>query len=109
MPRERFKSFDQLSVNIANDLIKNFIKASDFVRPSFISFKKLETFLVMYKSHCQRLSDIIVSSKMDEISVYLTHFWFEIPYHLYNLIATDFLTKVIECCDFILYEVTSNR
>ncbi|RWS15196.1 DNA-binding protein RFX6-like protein, partial [Dinothrombium tinctorium] len=88
----------------AKQLLKKFPKIGEIVIPLNVSYKKLDTFLVMYKTHCNQLLDTIFCSQFDDVSSYLNNFWTGIPSHLECLLQKDFIAKVIECCDFVFYE-----
>lgn len=77
--------------------IKNF----PFETP--VDLPMMETFLVMYKTHCQRIYDSIIRTNFDEVQVLLVHFWQGIPNHLHPLIMTNAFADMVCACDSILY------
>lgn len=86
--------------------LRTFPSSFDLFVPNGISYDKLDTFLLMYKTHCHRMIDAILCSDFSDIQVYLNHFWTEIPEHLVCLLETDFLSRVVETCDNLFYEVS---
>ncbi|CAG2166767.1 unnamed protein product [Oppiella nova] len=75
----------------------------EIVIPFEIQRDKLSTFLIMYRSHCQRILDTFVVANTDEVNKYLSHFWTGIPHHLMDLLENEFMVNVIECADSVLY------
>jgi regulatory factor X 6 len=86
--------------------LRTFPSSFDLFVPTGISYERLDTFLLMYKTHCHRMIDAILSSDFGDVQVYLNHFWSEIPEHLLSLVETDFLSRVVETCDNLFYEVS---
>ena len=64
----------------------------------------METFLVMYKTHCQRILDSVIRANFDEVHTLLFHFWQGIPCHLHPLITCHSFVHVVCACDGILYK-----
>jgi len=73
--------------------------------PEKISLEKVETFVVMYKTHCQCILDTAINANFDEIKNFLLHFWQGMPDHLLPLMNTEVVADVICVCDSILYKV----
>lgn len=68
----------------------------------------METFLVMYKTHCQRILDSVIRANFDEVQTLLVHFWQGIPSHLHPLITTNAFVNLVCACDTILYKSISS-
>lgn len=64
----------------------------------------METFLVMYKTHCQRVLDSVIRANFEEVQTLLVHFWQGIPAHLHSLITTNAFANMVCACDSILYK-----
>lgn len=73
--------------------------------PPKISLEKVETFVVMYKTHCQCILDTAINANFDEIKNFLLHFWQGMPDHLLPLMNTEVMADVVCVCDSILYKV----
>ena len=86
--------------------LRHFPRAPDFVIPFDIQRDKLSTFLIMYRSHCQRILDTFVVANSEDVHKYLSHFWSVIPQHLTELLDHQFMVNVIECADSVLYSVS---
>ena len=63
------------------------------------------TFLMMYKTHCQRILDTVISANFEEIQNFLLHFWQGMPDHLVSLLNSDVIIDLVTFCDTILYKV----
>ncbi|XP_072045759.1 DNA-binding protein RFX6-like [Amphiura filiformis] len=86
-------------------LLPDFPSADSFVLSENVSREKLETFLMMYRTHCQRVLDTIVTSNFEEVQNFLLHFWQGMPKHMLPLLSCDFIVDIIVLCDNILYKV----
>lgn len=64
----------------------------------------METFLVMYKTHCQRVLDSVIRANFEEVQHLLVHFWQGIPTHLHPLLTTNAFANMVCACDSILYK-----
>ncbi|XP_032220990.2 DNA-binding protein RFX6 isoform X3 [Nematostella vectensis] len=73
--------------------------------PQGISQDKVETFVIMYKTHCQCILDTAINANFDEIKNFLLHFWQGLPDHLLPLMDTEVVSDVVCVCDSILYKV----
>jgi regulatory factor X 6 len=72
---------------------------------SFSKSEKLDTFLLMYKSHCQRFYDSITKENFDEIEDFLLHFWKGMPSHIMSILNYQVTADLILTCDLVLYKV----
>lgn len=73
--------------------------------PPKILLEMVETFVVMYKTHCQCILDTAINANFDEIKNFLLHFWQGMPDHLIPLMNTEVMADVVCVCDSILYKV----
>ncbi|XP_022097820.1 DNA-binding protein RFX6-like, partial [Acanthaster planci] len=89
-------------------LLPDFPTAGNLVIPDDISSEKVETFLLMYQTHCQRILDTIVSSNFEEVQNFLLHFWQGMPKHMQSLLSSDVIIDVIALCDSVLYKVLTD-
>ncbi|RWS31555.1 DNA-binding protein RFX6-like protein [Leptotrombidium deliense] len=103
--KSRCLTSTEISLRNAKQFMIKFPKATEIVVPFNMSHKKLDTFILMYKTHCTQLLDTILCSNFDDFSSFLNNFWSGIPSHLKCLFNFEFTAKLIECCDFIFYEV----
>lgn len=97
-------------------IMKSFPRSCDLLHvPSNIDSYELDTFLLMYKTHCERLLDSFLCDQLDDVHLYIKHFWTQIPSHFQQLLSTSsesgsflsngFISSVIETCDYLFYEV----
>ncbi|XP_071795529.1 DNA-binding protein RFX6-like isoform X2 [Asterias amurensis] len=87
-------------------LLPEFPTAVSLVLPYNIPKDKVETLLMMYKTHCQCILDTIINSNFDEIQNFLLHFWQGMPDHLLPLLDSSVIIDMICICDSILYKTT---
>nr|XP_006815685.1 PREDICTED: DNA-binding protein RFX6-like [Saccoglossus kowalevskii] len=87
-------------------LLPEFPSAQLLVLPLSILRDKVETLLMMYKTHCQCILDTIINSNFEEIQNFLLHFWQGMPEHLLPLLSQQVLVDMICICDSILYKTT---
>nr|XP_054757165.1 DNA-binding protein RFX6-like [Lytechinus pictus] len=72
--------------------------------PFALSAERVDTLLVMYKTHSQCILDTIINSSFDEIQNFLLHFWQGMPDHLQPLLDNPIMIDLICICDSILYK-----
>ncbi|XP_038053265.1 DNA-binding protein RFX6-like isoform X2 [Patiria miniata] len=87
-------------------LLPEFPSAASLVLPYSIPKEKVETLLMMYKTHCQCILDTIINSNFEEIQNFLLHFWQGMPDHLLPLLDSSVIIDMICICDSILYKTT---
>lgn len=104
-------------VEAAVFIMKSFPRSYDLLHiPSNVDSYELDTFLIMYKTHCDRLLDSFMCDQLDDVHLYIKHFWSQISGHFNQLLSTssnvngtfpsnDFISSVIETCDYLFYEV----
>jgi regulatory factor X 4 len=71
--------------------------------PENVSTDKVETFLMMYRTHCQRILDTVVRANFGEIQDFLLHFWQAMPPHMVSVLGCDVVVELIAVCDITLY------
>ncbi|XP_025086183.1 DNA-binding protein RFX6-like isoform X1 [Pomacea canaliculata] len=86
-------------------LLPDFPNARYLILPDSMSREKVETFIMMYKTHCQCILDTAINGNFEEIQNFLLHFWQGLPDHLLPLIENSVLVDIICVCDSILYKV----
>eukprot|EP00118_Oscarella_pearsei_P007101 m.33626 g.33626 ORF g.33626 m.33626 type:complete len:595 (+) comp31855_c0_seq1:367-2151(+) len=83
-------------------LLPEFPSVSNFTFPEGVSPSKVETFLMMYRTHCQRIVDTIVRANFTEIHDFLLHFWQAMPSHMMSVLGCDAVVDLVAVCDVIL-------
>ncbi|XP_067655645.1 DNA-binding protein RFX6-like [Haliotis asinina] len=86
-------------------LLPDFPNARFLILPLSIPREKVETFIMMYKTHCQCILDTAINSNFEEIQNFLLHFWQGLPEHLLPLVENPVIIDIICVCDSILYKV----
>eukprot|EP00057_Strongylocentrotus_purpuratus_P009190 XP_011663664.1 PREDICTED: DNA-binding protein RFX6 [Strongylocentrotus purpuratus] len=89
-------------------LLPEYPDAKNLVLPPEVPCEKVEIFILMYRTHSQRLLDVIVSNNFDEVQNFLLHFWQGLPPHLSCLLTYDVILDVIILCDSVLYKVLND-
>ena len=85
-------------------LLPDFPSVKNFPFVASVDVTMMETFLVMYKTHCQRILDSIIRTNFEEVQTLLIHFWQGIPNHLHPLVTTNSFANMVCACDSILYK-----
>ncbi|CAH1785628.1 unnamed protein product [Owenia fusiformis] len=86
-------------------LLPEFPNVNHLLLPLELSKDKVETFLMMYRTHCQCILDTAINQNFDEIQNFLLHFWQGLPDHLLPLVDNSLVIDLICICDSILYKV----
>ncbi|XP_052286771.1 DNA-binding protein RFX6-like isoform X2 [Dreissena polymorpha] len=86
-------------------LLPEFPSAQYLLLPANIQREKVETFIMMYKTHCQCILDTAINANFEEIQNFLLHFWQGLPEHLLPLVDQEIIIDIICVCDSILYKV----
>ncbi|GAB1605060.1 DNA-binding protein RFX6-like [Argonauta hians] len=86
-------------------LLPDFPNAQYLILTEEVSREKVETFIMMYKTHCQCILDTAINSNFEEIQNFLLHFWQGLPDHLLPLVKNQVIIDIICICDSILYKV----
>ncbi|TTT30468.1 DNA-binding protein RFX6 [Bagarius yarrelli] len=72
------------------------------------TFGKVDTLIMMYKTHCQCILDNAISVNFEEIQNFLLHFWQGMPDHLLPLLENPVIGDIFCVCDSILYKVLTD-
>ncbi|XP_069132306.1 DNA-binding protein RFX6-like [Argopecten irradians] len=86
-------------------LLPEFPNAQYLILPLSVPREKVETFVMMYKTHCQCILDTAINANFEEIQNFLLHFWQGLPEHLLPLVENPVIVDIIAVCDNILYKV----
>ncbi|KAK6189745.1 hypothetical protein SNE40_001742 [Patella caerulea] len=86
-------------------LLPEFPDVDNLILAASIDTDKMKTFMMMYRTHCQRILDTIITANFEEVESFLLHFWQGMPDHLISLLDTSIISDVIALCDSILYKV----
>ncbi|XP_052799431.1 DNA-binding protein RFX6-like [Mya arenaria] len=86
-------------------LLPEFPKAENLILPPGTELEKMRTFIIMYRTHCQRILDTVISANFEEVQNFLVHFWQGMPEHLLDLLSCSLLPDIVGLCDSILYKV----
>ena len=62
------------------------------------------TFLMMYRTHCQRILDTLIRCNLSELNTFISYFWQAVPEHLKCVLAEPVFHCLIAICDCILYK-----
>ncbi|KAH9519355.1 DNA-binding protein rfx6 [Bulinus truncatus] len=89
-------------------LLPDFPSAYSLNLPNKDVTEKMDTLLVMYRTHSQRILDSIITAHFEEIQNLLVHFWQGFPDHLKGLLHLDVTRHIIAVCDSILYTVLTD-
>lgn len=74
----------------------------------FFLHQQVETFLLMYRAHCQRILDSVVRANFHEVQDFLVHFWQGMPPHIQPILKYQETADLVVICDFILYNVSAH-
>ncbi|XP_038053563.1 transcription factor RFX4-like [Patiria miniata] len=85
-------------------LLPPFPDVKDIKLPGNISEGKVCTFLMMYRTHCQRILDTVIRASFDEVETYLLHFWQGMPPHMLGVLDSATVADIVGLCDSILYK-----
>ncbi|XP_074602165.1 uncharacterized protein LOC141855878 [Brevipalpus obovatus] len=89
-------------------ILPDFPDLNQLSLPSNIDEAKARTFMIMYRTHCQRILDVVVRANFDEIQTLVLYFWQGIPTHLSSILSSNALMDIIGVCDCILYKSIAN-
>uniref|UniRef100_A0A2K6N2B9 DNA-binding protein RFX6 n=1 Tax=Rhinopithecus bieti TaxID=61621 RepID=A0A2K6N2B9_RHIBE len=88
-------------------LLPEFPSAQHLVYQGCISKDKVDTLIMMYKTHCQCILDNAINGNFEEIQHFLLHFWQGMPDHLLPLLENPVIIDIFCVCDSILYKVST--
>ncbi|XP_026857477.2 DNA-binding protein RFX6 [Electrophorus electricus] len=89
-------------------LLPEFPTAQHLVLQDSTSKEKVDTLIMMYKTHCQCILDNAISVNFEEIQNFLLHFWQGMPDHLLPLLENQVIVDIFCVCDSILYKVLTD-
>ncbi|XP_042312990.1 DNA-binding protein RFX6 [Sceloporus undulatus] len=89
-------------------LLPEFPSAQHLVLDRCISKDKVDTLIMMYKTHCQCVLDNAINGNFEEIQHFLLHFWQGMPDHLLPLLENSVIIDIFCVCDSILYKVLTD-
>ncbi|XP_060720942.1 DNA-binding protein RFX6 [Tachysurus vachellii] len=89
-------------------LLPEFPCAQHLLLHESISKEKVDTLIMMYKTHCQCILDNAISVNFEEIQNFLLHFWQGMPDHLLPLLENPVIVDIFCVCDSILYKVLTD-
>ncbi|XP_068087452.1 DNA-binding protein RFX6 [Hyperolius riggenbachi] len=89
-------------------LLPEFPSAQHLVLQGCLSKEKVDTLIMMYKTHCQCVLDNAISGNFEEIQHFLLHFWQGMPDHLRPLLENPVIIDIFCVCDSILYKVLTD-
>ncbi|RWS26057.1 transcription factor RFX4-like protein [Leptotrombidium deliense] len=85
-------------------VLPDFPNIKDLKLPKTLDVVKTTTFLMMYRTHCQRILDTVIRANFDEVQTFVLHFWKGVPPHLSSILASNAFVNLIGVCDAILYK-----
>ncbi|CAJ0964697.1 unnamed protein product [Ranitomeya imitator] len=88
-------------------LLPEFPNVKDLNLPSSIPEEKISTFIMMYRTHCQRILDTVIRANFDEVQSFLLHFWQGMPPHMLPVLGSSTVVNIVGVCDSILYKAIS--
>ncbi|KAM4633301.1 DNA-binding protein RFX6 [Polymixia lowei] len=89
-------------------LLPDFPSAQHLLLQGSISREKVDTLIMMYKTHCQCILDNAINVNFEEIQNFLLHFWQGMPDHLLPLLENPVIVDIFCVCDSILYKVLTD-
>ncbi|XP_054827645.1 DNA-binding protein RFX6 [Eublepharis macularius] len=89
-------------------LLPEFPSAQHLVLEGCISKDKVDTLIMMYKTHCQCVLDNAINGNFEEIQHFLLHFWQGMPDHLLPLLENPVIVDIFCVCDSVLYKVLTD-
>ncbi|XP_075720362.1 DNA-binding protein RFX6 [Rhinoderma darwinii] len=89
-------------------LLPEFPSAQHLVLQGSLSKEKVDTLIMMYKTHCQCVLDNAINGNFEEIQHFLLHFWQGMPDHLLPLLENPVIIDIFCVCDSILYKVLTD-
>ncbi|XP_056150103.1 DNA-binding protein RFX6 [Lampris incognitus] len=89
-------------------LLPDFPSAQHLLLQGSVSREKVDTLIMMYKTHCQCILDNAINVNFEEIQNFLLHFWQGMPDHLLPLLENPVIVDIFCVCDSILYKVLTD-
>ncbi|KAL2093453.1 hypothetical protein ACEWY4_010765 [Coilia grayii] len=88
-------------------LLPDFPNVKDLNLPASLPEEKVSTFIMMYRTHCQRILDTVIRANFDEVQSFLLHFWQGMPPHMLPVLGSSIVVNIVGVCDSILYKAIS--
>ncbi|XP_013415533.1 transcription factor RFX4, partial [Lingula anatina] len=89
-------------------LLPEFPEVKDIKLPPDIPQEKVITFVMMYRTHCQRILDTVIRANFDEVQNFLLYFWQGMPSHIIPILGSQTLVSLVGVCDAILYKAIAS-
>lgn len=89
-------------------LLPEFPNATNVHLPEGVSIHKVETFIMMYRTHCQRMLDTVISANFQGVQNFITHFWQGMPSHINSVLEFPVVIDIVAICDSISYKVLTD-
>nr|XP_022346143.1 transcription factor RFX4-like isoform X1 [Crassostrea virginica] len=89
-------------------LLPDFPDIKDLKLPEDIPEDKVLTFIMMYRTHCQRILDTVIRANFDEVQSFLLHFWQGMPEHMMAILDSQTIVLLVGVCDTMLYKAIAN-
>ncbi|KAJ3607209.1 hypothetical protein NHX12_026722 [Muraenolepis orangiensis] len=89
-------------------LLPDFPSAQHLLLQGNVPREKVDTLIMMYKTHCQCILDNAINVNFEEIQNFLLHFWQGMPDHLLPLLENSVIMDIFCVCDSILYKVLTD-
>ncbi|KAK7453594.1 hypothetical protein BaRGS_00039633 [Batillaria attramentaria] len=89
-------------------LLPEFPDIKDIKIPPGVEEGKVLTFLMMYRTHCQRILDTVIRANFDEVQNFLLHFWQGMPPHIVPILDSSTIVMLVGVCDSILYRAIAS-
>ncbi|TRY85203.1 hypothetical protein DNTS_009248 [Danionella cerebrum] len=78
-------------------LLPDFPNVKDLNLPASLPEEKVSTFIMMYRTHCQRILDTVIRANFDE----------GMPPHMLPVLGSSTVVNIVGVCDSILYKAIS--
>uniref|UniRef100_A0ABM0MX32 Transcription factor RFX4-like n=1 Tax=Saccoglossus kowalevskii TaxID=10224 RepID=A0ABM0MX32_SACKO len=88
-------------------LLPEFPSVKDIKLPASVQEDKVSTFIMMHRTHCQRILDTVIRTNFDAVQSYLLHFWQGMPPHMLPILGSTPVINIVGVCDSILYKAIS--
>ncbi|XP_055998858.1 transcription factor RFX4-like [Ostrea edulis] len=89
-------------------LLPDFPDIKEIKLPDTVDEDKVLTFMMMYRTHCQRILDTVIRANFDEVQNFLLHFWQGMPGHMMEILDTQTIVLLVGVCDTMLYKAIAN-
>uniref|UniRef100_A0A8C5EIH2 RFX-type winged-helix domain-containing protein n=1 Tax=Gouania willdenowi TaxID=441366 RepID=A0A8C5EIH2_GOUWI len=88
-------------------LLPEFPNVKELNLPTSLPEERVSTFIMMYRTHCQRILDTVIRANFDEVQSFLLHFWQGMPPHMLPVLGSPTVVNIVGVCDSILYKAIS--